>query len=1604
MRLHFFSFLISLLLTSAALAAGHGNDGYPNIRMFLQESGSETGQYRAVCFENATDVGNFYGSTNGNYTLAQEFFASPVPPRTQYCATRFPGILQARAHLWSANVYNSLARIKAASGTLNLAINGGVYTACVGSGTGCFDLSGETNFDTIASDLQCLMRAGPGGATCNGQSVVSGPTPHQGNLIGSVTNYAVNFTAVNAAGSGAWLDVTSTSGTLYPGTQICAASIPCDQNSSDYIGQIVGQYNYLGGTVGGVGAYGLFLPPTNLFTSGSTVVGTYSVLTLGAALTTPFGFIEVGQSLADKTTASSMPPNSNVWYCISNCNQIGPNPMTPGAQYALSAQTKSTLETPTTGTASGGNITLNWSGALSSPPTGTVIVTGNSKPGNNCPTGCTIISSTTTSVTYTPSGTATACSSCGGQISVNQATVNGDTLYSYVPNINITWNQQNGPTKTWGNFYINEGNLSPAVNSSTNYATGTAAYALGLAQNSIGDDSTIPNTDAFNSSEASVYYPSVASLMNSIASTVNGNWQSCQFTQSDAQQPQSASGLTLAMLIDQWAQTTANIQCPGGYNGGPNWMTTPASTPAANAFVPIVNPTTWSISYTPGLLYYDSYDSGAQFAGGTEGRALAALNAGSYITPTDPPTAGQAQLFLGLGYWNDNWGSEGRQNAQIMVLDTPTGTWKVDYNFGDFCPSPSNTTCALAVSYMAPLTWLFDASGAPVNLQTMEAGIWWNGVSDSTTCHQGTPPPQNPVPIFNFTKNTIDNLWYSTLITCSAYLGTGQPQVRSAGIHVDQVVSTAGSGLQYAFAGEVSGIYHGQLKHPQIAGQDMVAWSTGGLNCLTYNTACPAEFYTSQYYSGPSCSHENRTMAFAEAAGSDGVVREYASICYSLFVRIDGPQASCNPDQVYLSGSCHQRWQLYWSAPTYNVNSPSGLRGLTNIGGNLLTGVEGGAPLNYWNVPPLPGCASVSSGVVTVTNTSCATSELNLVTTTNSYTGMTTGDQVDVYNHFIPYATKTGQLNFFANQSTEILSAKVPNGSNQTLVQLYTSNQGADGTQLLGEGLFTTRTPAATYTFTEVPQLFPTPNGGIRDMIASPWTSECPVNNTFPNGGCAFYVTDYDTYTFSQYTWCTSPYSSSSQCPPVTSPTSNVHNMATVIRYGSSTPYNTPVYTPPLAGLQTYPGCAAPTPAPSGTQWYVDWNSGSDSNTGKSAASPLKSLQNLLSGSSKPFAAGDTINVKNGTYGDITLPTTSSTAGFSTIQASAGQVPVLTSLSATNAAKWNITGLKVQNTASGLYQTLVSFANSNNIVLNNLDVSSQANVSSWTQSQWLSTAKFTGVSFSGNSASSCVALINSNIYNVINGIFASAANTLIGYNTINNLGGDFIDIGYNNMSVIGNTMTNSNYLGNGAHNDFVQLFFGGNVNFADFSNILISDNLMIRQTTPTSVAFPWGIQGIDAFIDSWTNLTVTNNVLISSAANGIAIGGDANMLITNNTVLDDQSNVYETLQGGTCCLYIQAGVAYDNVQPASRNVIVRNNVASQFNLSSLGSQGIADHNYTFTAGTSNVFNNFNPTAYQFDVSPASASVLYNAGSPTMTPTTDITGVTRTSTPTIGAYQ
>ena len=52
-----------------------------------------------------------------------------------------------------------------------------------------------------------------------------------------------------------------------------------------------------------------------------------------------------------------------------------------------------------------------------------------------------------------------------------------------------------------------------------------------------------------------------------------------------------------------------------------------------------------------------------------------------------------------------------------------------------------------------------------------------------------------------------------------------------------------------------------------------------------------------------------------------------------------------------------------------------------------------------------------------------------------------------------------------------------------------------------------------------------------------------------------------------------------------------------------------------------------------------------------------------------------------------------------------------------------------------------------------------------------------------------------------------------------------------------------------------------------FQNVLIDSNLIVRQTDPR-LPFPTYLQGIDAFDADWTNVTVTNNVVITSACHG----------------------------------------------------------------------------------------------------------------------------------------
>jgi hypothetical protein len=67
------------------------------------------------------------------------------------------------------------------------------------------------------------------------------------------------------------------------------------------------------------------------------------------------------------------------------------------------------------------------------------------------------------------------------------------------------------------------------------------------------------------------------------------------------------------------------------------------------------------------------------------------------------------------------------------------------------------------------------------------------------------------------------------------------------------------------------------------------------------------------------------------------------------------------------------------------------------------------------------------------------------------------------------------------------------------------------------------------------------------------------------------------------------------------------------------------------------------------------------------------------------------------------------------------------------------------------------------------------------------------------------------------------------------------------------------------------------------SNVVIDSNRIIRQTDP-NLPFPTYLQGIDAFDGDWTNLTVTNNVVVTSSCWGIGFASvhGGKIMVRNN--------------------------------------------------------------------------------------------------------------------------
>src|SRR6266702_6411009 len=112
----------------------------------------------------------------------------------------------------------------------------------------------------------------------------------------------------------------------------------------------------------------------------------------------------------------------------------------------------------------------------------------------------------------------------------------------------------------------------------------------------------------------------------------------------------------------------------------------------------------FQVSYAAG-----SPDEAGRFAGGTEMRLLVA-HAG--------------RLYAGNGYWEDRPGPEGRQDAQILVLDRADGRWRVDQGFEERLAN--GRVRDLAVGALTEAVFATDRIGEllPRPVQLLLASTW----------------------------------------------------------------------------------------------------------------------------------------------------------------------------------------------------------------------------------------------------------------------------------------------------------------------------------------------------------------------------------------------------------------------------------------------------------------------------------------------------------------------------------------------------------------------------------------------------------------------------------------------------------------------------------------------------------------------------------------------------------------------------------------------------------------------------------------------------------------------------------------------------------------
>lgn len=467
-----------------------------------------------------------------------------------------------------------------------------------------------------------------------------------------------------------------------------------------------------------------------------------------------------------------------------------------------------------------------------------------------------------------------------------------------------------------------------------------------------------------------------------------------------------------------------------------------------------------------------------------------------------------------------------------------------------------------------------------------------------------------------------------------------------------------------------------------------------------------------------------------------------------------------------------------------------------------------------------------------------------------------------------------------------------------------------------------------------------------------------------------------------------------------------------------------------LAAWTEFAGCAAPTD-PTGRHFFLDPVRGDLRNDG-SARHPWPGLGQALSAREADLRPGDTLVLMSGNHGDVSLKKIN--AAFVRVEPAAGARPVLRHVSIVG-AKWMLVGLSFENDHRGALVVVSDAAH--DIVIEKNRFLSAEDAKGWTP-QELADKGATGIYTDGRGGARCLTIRDNTMLYVDYGARLTVDKTVFAGNTIDRFGGDAVDYHGSDLNLSFNTITNAREVRTGEHIDAMQGWTPGGQGWDPKSNthVTIEGNLVIRQVDP-ELAYPAGMQGIDAFDGDWTDLRVVNNVVITNAFHGIYFASVHRGLIANNTVISDEHPTLNhppapsppvVLTGERVWL----GVGDKTHQgTASNDVVIRNNIAQSMQLNSSPNAVKVDHNQVYhlwyqgqqgdphpisatgaadmgnhnrvDPGLTRGFRLFDPKSFRFDLHLKTGSRAIGAGTPLLAPATDFEGVHRDGATDLGAY-